>query len=247
MGYLGRDVEIVAINPEQLLVAACDSCGAIGMKEFDELTISWSITGRLTTRVTLLEILASGAIPKMATVAISNEPYPAGEQILNGVKEEFLAAGLTLPIVISTEKNMNTRQTGLGISMIGVAEKMQLRIGSSQAEDVVFCLGLPKVGPEISTPEDPEIVQFEHIRLVQSLPGVHDVIPVGSGGIFQEAKLLAASSKHELIIDSSCKLDLNKSAGPSTCVLCSSSSPLLFDSRLADFRQLPIVKIGCLK
>ena len=104
MGYLGRDVEVVAINPEQLLVASCDSCGAIGMKDLDEVQISWSITGRLTTRVAMLEVLATGAVPLMMTVAISNEPYPTGEGILEGVKEEFASAQLALPMAISTEK-----------------------------------------------------------------------------------------------------------------------------------------------
>ena len=244
MGYLGRDVEVVAINPEQLLVASCDSCGAIGMKDLDELQISWSITGRLTTRVALLEVLATGAVPLMMTVAISNEPYPTGEGILEGVKEEFASAGLTIPMAISTEKNMNTQQTGLGISMIGVVEKDRLRIGTSQSGDEVYCLGLPKVGPEISNPEDREIVQVNHIRVLLESQGIHDIIPVGSRGIRIEAQQLASNSNSGLIVDPNCRLDLDKSAGPSTCVLFTSSSPVLFDLTTSGLERLPITKIG---
>ncbi|OLN29399.1 AIR synthase related protein [Desulfosporosinus metallidurans] len=244
MGYLGRDVEVVAINTEQLLVASCDSCGAIGMKDLDELQISWSITGRLTTRVALLEVLATGAVPLMMTVAISNEPYPTGEGILEGVKEEFAAAGLTLPMAISTEKNMNTQQTGLGISVIGVAKKNRLRIGTSLSGDDVYCLGLPKVGPEVSNPEDPEIVQANHIRVLLDSLGVHDIIPVGSRGIRTEAQLLASNSNSRLIVDPTCLLDLDKSAGPSTCVIFTSSSPLSFDLTSSGFKRLPVTRIG---
>lgn len=247
MGYLGRDVEVVSINPEQLLVVSCDSCGAIGLKELDEYKISWSITGRLTARVALLEVLATGALPLMMTVAISNEPNPTGEGILEGVKEEFVSAGLTIPMVISTEKNMITQQTGLGISVIGVTEKNQLRIGTSRSGDDVYCIGFPKVGPEVSNPDDPEIAQVNHIRALQGIQSVHDIIPVGSRGVFPEAQLLASASNRRLIVDSSCKLNLHKSAGPSTCALCTSSAPLLFDPLLSGFERLPVTKIGHLK
>jgi Selenophosphate synthetase-related proteins len=247
MGYLGRDVEVVTISPQQLLVASCDSCGAIGMKELDDYKISWSITGRFTTRVALLEVLATGAVPKMMTAAISNEPYPTGEGILDGVRGELLSAGLTLPMAISTEKNMNTQQTGLGISVIGVADKDQLRIGTSQSGDDVYCLGLPKVGPEVTSPEDPEIVQVNHIQVLFGIQNVHDIVPVGSRGILTEAQLLASTSNSRLILNSSCELNLNKSAGPSTCVLCTSSSPLLFDTALSGFECLPMIKIGSLE
>ena len=244
MGYLDRDVQVVGINPEQLLVVSCDSCGAIGMKGLDELQISWSITGRLTTRVALLEVLTTGAVPLMMTVAISNEPCPTGERILEGVKEELASDELALPMTISTEKNMNTQQTGLGISVIGVAEKTRLRIGTSQSGDDVYCLGLPKVGPEIINPEDPEIVQVNHIRVLLDSLGVHDIIPVGSRGIRTEAQLLASSCNCSLIVDLTCGLDLDKSAGPSTCVLFAFSGPLLFDSTIFGFERLPVNRIG---
>jgi hypothetical protein len=245
MGYLGRDVEVVSINQAQYLVASCDSCGAIGMKDLDELKITWSITGRLTTRVALLEVLSTGAVPKMMTVAISNEPHPTGDRILEGVKEELESAGLTtLPMAISTEKNMRTQQTGLGISVIGVTEKKQLRIGTAQSGDDIYCLGLPKVGPEIENPEDSEIAQVKDIQVLLDITGIHDIVPVGSRGIRTEAQLLATSANCRLIIDPSCVLDLDKSAGPATCLIFSSTSSLALDLPSSDFPRLPITKVG---
>ncbi|TGE36099.1 alpha-ribazole kinase [Desulfosporosinus fructosivorans] len=245
MGYLGRDVEVVLINQAQYLVASCDSCGAIGMKDLDTLKITWSITGRLTTRVALLEVLSTGAVPQMMTVAISNELHPTGEQILKGVQQELDSAGLsTLSMAISTEKNMVTQQTGLGISVIGVSEKYQLRVGITQAGDDVYCLGLPKVGPEVNNPNDTEIVQVKHIQFLLDILGVHDIVPVGSRGIRTEAQQLATNLNCQLFFDPACGLDLDKSAGPSTCLIFSALSSLASDILLSSFPRLPITKVG---
>ncbi len=245
MGYQGRDIEVVSINPEQYLVASCDSCGAIGLKSFDIVQVAWSITGRLTARVALLEILAVGATPKVMTVAISNEPYPTGEELLKGVKEELISAGLALPLAISTEKNMVTQETALGISVVGIVMKHQLRLGTSQPGDDVFCLGLPKVGPEASNPEDPEIIQIKHLNKLLGISEIHDMIPVGSRGIRTEAEQLALNSHSRLLFYPSCSLNMDKSAGPSTCLIISSPRPVT-NLVFSDLKQLPIHKIGTL-
>lgn len=247
MGFLGRDVEVVAINKTQLLVASCDSCGAIGMKELDAYKVSWDITGRLTTRVALLEVISTGAVPQMLTVAISNEPYPTGDEILRGVKDELESAGLTtLPMAISTEKNITTHQTGLGISVIGVAEKNKFRIGTAQPGDGVYCLGLPKVGPEVNDPEDSEIVQAKTVQLLLEISSIHDMVPVGSKGIRWEAEQLASTANSRLLMNANCVLDLEKSAGPSTCFIFTASSPEAINQIFARFPYSPLNRIGLL-
>jgi hypothetical protein len=243
LGYLGRDIEVVSINPEQYLVVSCDSCGAIGLKSLDKVQIAWSITGRLTARVTLFEIMAVGAVPKVMTVAISNEPQPTGEEIIKGVKGELEYFALSIPLAVSTEKNIPTQQTGLGISVTGIAEKNQLRLGTSLPGDDVFCFGLPKVGPEVADPEDPEIVQLKHLNKLLETPGVHDIIPVGSRGIQTEAQQLVSNSNCSFHVDSSCVLNLTKSAGPSTCLIVSASSQIA-QRLVSGYEQLPIHKIG---
>ena len=246
MGYLGRDVEVVSINNTQYLVASCDSCGAIGMKELDAHKVSWFITGKLTTRVALLEVMSVGAVPQMLTIAISNEPYPTGDELLKGVNDELESAELrTLPTAISTEKNMPTKQTALGISAVGVAEKHKLRIGTARPGDSVYCLGFPKVGPELLNPKDPEIVDVKAIQLLLELPSIHDIIPVGSRGIRGEADQLALTVKNRLRLDPTCTLDLEKSAGPSTCLIfASSSSFALLKQGFSVLPNLPLIRIG---
>lgn len=243
MGYEGRDVEVVFLNEAQCLVAACDSCGGVGMKEFDDVKVSWRITGRLTARVALLEVLSVGAIPRMITVAISNEPKPAGEEILKGVNDELNAIGLPLlPMAISTEKNIPTKQTGLGISAVGLCEKDKLRIRRSNSGNSIYCLGLPKVGSELKGSEDPEIIQGSHVLKLLESSKVYDIIPVGSKGIRGEAETLAKIIGAELILDSHCELNMDKSAGPSTCVIFTASEGMPFN----DFGAIPIHKVGML-
>ncbi|HVJ47623.1 alpha-ribazole kinase [Desulfitobacterium sp.] len=230
MGYKGRDVEVSLLKGEQCLVIACDSSGAIGSKVLDVVQVPEHITGRFTARVALLEVLAAGAEPKMLTVAISNEDDPTGEGILKGVREEIKSLDLAqLPLVISTEKNMITQQTGLGISVIGVADSSALRLATTQIGDFIYGLGLPKVGPDVADPEDPEIIRGEHIRNLLGQQGVHDIIPVGSQGIRGEAESLACSAKGKLILNFTCAIELNKSAGPATALIFSTAQKIQED------------------
>jgi hypothetical protein len=241
MGYKGRDVEVVSLNEEQYLVAACDSCGAIGMKELDRVKVPWTITGRFTARVALLEVLSIGAVPKMITVAISNEPEPTGEEILKGVREELRAMDLvSLPMAISTEKNMLTQQTGLGITAVGLCEKKELRLGQSKSGDSVFCLGVPKVGAEIVSADDPEIAQGRQIKMLLEYPEILDIIPIGSRGIQGEAESLAMTVNAQFIPETKCPLDLEKSAGPSTCLIFTAPD----DIQLPNLSSMPICKVG---
>lgn len=220
MGYIGRDVAVSFLKEGQCLVAACDSSGAIGSKALDVVKVPEQITGRFATRVALFEIIASGAEPKMLTIAISNENNPTGEGILEGVREELRALNLEqLPLVISTEKNMITQQTGLGISAIGVCEADALRLGATQIGDFIYGLGVPKVGPEVFDAEDPEIIQGEHILKLLGSQGVHDIVPVGSQGIRGEAELLAHSAQGIARFDLTRRIDMYKSAGPSTALI----------------------------
>ncbi len=253
MGYRGRDVEIAMLTDGQCLVAACDSCGAIGDKEFDIVKVTPHLVGRFTVRVALLEVLAAGAVPQIVTVAVSNELYPTGDGILAGVKDELKSAGIeSLPAAISTEKNMPTRQTGLGISIVGICRREEVRIATSLSGDNVYCLGLPKVGPEVQNPDDEEIVQGKHVLSLLKINGIHDIVPVGSQGIRREADMLAENSGCDFIPDGSTPVDWDKSAGPSTCLIFTSPAELtaILLGELAGagpaFRSIPLFKAGIL-
>ncbi len=64
----------------------------------------------------------------------------------------------------STEENIATSQTGIGIAAIGIAERSELRLGRASVGDALVCIGVAKVGNEV-TLDDPEIVDLGAVRL----------------------------------------------------------------------------------
>jgi hypothetical protein len=220
MGFRGRDVEVVKIENDQCLVMACDSAGAIGKKELDIIQIEPYIVGRFTARVALLEVIAVGAAPKMISATISNESYPTGTEMVVGIKDELSSLNLDdLPLSISTEKNFETRQTGIGVTAVGICKSNYLRIGKSKANDLVYCHGYPKVGNEINGIDDVEIVQGVNIYELLNMEDVHEIIPIGSQGILKEIENMATSIGLKFIMADEINIDVNKSAGPSTCLI----------------------------
>ncbi len=231
MGYRGRDVEISLIENGLCLVGACDSCGAVGSKELDLLKVPARLVGQLTARTALLEIIAVNARPGMMTVAISSEPHPTGDEILKGVRQALEEAGLPdLPLVISTEKNFITGQTGLGIGITGTCRETQLRIAGSGPGDGVYCLGRPLVGKEVTESPAPRMPTATNIRTLLNMHGVHDVVPVGSRGILAEARDLACYTRTTFMPAPSPEPNMNKSAGPSTCMIFTADATWKTDS-----------------
>lgn len=241
MGYKGRDVEVVSISGGQYIVTACDSSGAIGLKEFDVVKVPPSITGRYAARVALLEVMAVGAVPRVLTAAICNEPSPTGEGILHGVQEELKSLGLMdLQIAISTEKNMPTSQTSVGITVVGTCEKEKLRIGTSISGDRVYCIGMPLVGNEVAAAEDFQIVKGEHLIKLLNKTEIHDIIPVGSRGVMGEMESLCSTLQLGFILEGGEEIDLRKSGGPSTCAIFTSSSDIV----PSDFKDVSLIRLG---
>lgn len=241
MGYKGRDVEVSVLDNDFCLIVACDSCGAVGDKKLDQLNAPPSTVGQLTARVVLLEVLCTGALPKIMTVAICAEPNPTGQQILAGVHSELAAFGFAdLPLAISTEKNFETRQTGLGISVSGICKTKDLKIATSQPGDRVYCLGLPKVGKEVLDTKSMECVDAGRIDQLLKQSDIHDILPVGSRGIRTEADQLAKSTTAIFKADPNPLIDLDKSAGPSTCLIF--TSPVEQDKKR--FGNLPLSEVG---
>jgi len=213
-----RDVSFIKINDTLYLAVACDSCGGAGEKKEDAVKVPPYIVGRFTTRVTLMEILSVGANPKALTATICNEPSPTGDGILMGIMEELESVSIDLPLIISTEKNMKTCQTGLGITVVGLVEEENLRINKTKANDKLYCIGVPKVGNEVSL-DDTQIATSSLVKHLIEIPIVHDIIPVGSKGIKSESEMLVSSLGLQLSWNNNLPIDIKKTAGPATCVL----------------------------
>lgn len=243
MGYKGRDVEVTPVNNFQSIVMACDSSGAIGNKELDVIKVHPYLVGRLTARVALYEVISTGAEVKMLSAAISNELHPTGEGILLGIEDELNSIGLfELPIAISTEKNFNTKQTGLGVTVVGICNTDSLRICKSEPGDSVYCIGLPKVGNEIMGADDKEIIQPYLLSNLLKIHGIHDIIPIGSKGIMGEIQMLSKNINCSFLLENEDNLDLYKSAGPSTCAIIT----CVKDTKLKEINPTLLTYLGTL-
>lgn len=215
-----RDLTLVRIDEKNMMVIACDSCGGIGSKQGDVLKVSPYYVGRFTARVGLLEVMCAGAQVVTVVDAVCNEMEPTGKEIIKGIKQELKEANIKDVVLTgSTEENFSTISTGLGVTVVGIVETKRLKIKSIFKSAAIVSIGLPKVGDEIKLEGDEDIVDYETVKCLLNLESVFEIIPVGSKGILFEAENIACNNGLHLYIDDSVGVDINKSAGPSTCIL----------------------------
>ncbi|MCK4884898.1 hypothetical protein KAS24_02395, partial [Candidatus Bathyarchaeota archaeon] len=137
-----RDVSVFEVSNDSVIVVGCDSAGGIGPKPLDKIKVSGYTLGRFTARVALMEVLAVGAKPVCLTNTLSVEPDPTGSEILEGIISEVQVARLDRSLVIigSMEKTVTVEQTGIGITVVGLASKNNLKIGLSKPDDLIVAV-----------------------------------------------------------------------------------------------------------
>ncbi|MFQ6080549.1 MAG: AIR synthase related protein [Candidatus Bathyarchaeia archaeon] len=242
-----RDVSIFEFGNGLVMVVGCDSAGGIGPKPLDKVKVDGHTLGRFTARVALMEVLAAGALPICLVSTLSVEPEPTGVKILEGIRSEVQHAGLdhTLVITGSMEKNIRVNQTGLGVTVIGLASKKQLKIGKSKSGDLIIAVGIPSVGIEVLAAEKQgRIADLKDLLRLKSLNFVHEVIPVGSKGIIHEANVIAQDSHLRVKLKEKPGVNLKKPAGPGTVVMVTISKDAF--NKLPQLISKPIHVIGIL-
>ncbi|SKC81637.1 hypothetical protein [Maledivibacter halophilus] len=225
MIYKHRDVNFISLNESQYLVIACDSCGAIGLKENDIVKVPYNITGKYTTRVCLMEIISIGAKPIGITANISNEPNPTGDEILKGVQNEISELEFNIPITISTEKNMKTSMTALGITGFGIINKDDIVIDSIYKNSSIYSIGIPSIGNEVLENQG-LICDIKILEKILKLKNIKEIIPVGSSGIKGELDKLCKYQGIEIQFEDNFEIDIYKSAGPCTTLIAISEGKL---------------------
>ncbi|MEW9121667.1 MAG: AIR synthase related protein [Thermotaleaceae bacterium] len=232
-----RDVGLIPLDSGKFLVLACDSCGAIGHKEQDQVAESPIIAGKYTARVVLMEVAAIGAKPTAMTVNICNEPDPTGKEILEGIREELAEWGLDIPLVISTEKNMATTMTALGLTAVGLCSQEEIILNRLTPGNFLYCIGSPKLGKEV-TRDYVEIANAEVLRDILQREDIQEIIPLGSSGVRGEAMKLAAATGLQIKFAENIEIDIDKSAGPSTAIL------VITEKLLTEGFKIPCYFIG---
>jgi hypothetical protein len=87
-----------------------------------------------------------------------------------------------------------------------------------------------------------EVADLRSVVWLSQRKYVHDIVPVGSLGIAQEAKMMAYGVGRQLKLADGCGLDLEKSAGPATVVLVTMDA-----AKLEEFASVvgkPVAVVG---
>jgi len=239
-----RDVSVFEVNNNSVMVVGCDSAGGIGPKPLDKVKVSGYALGRFTARVALMEVLAVGATPVCLTNTLGVEPDPTGFEIVDGIQNEVKLAKLEDSLVVlgSMEKTVAVEQTGIGVTVVGLAPKNKLKIGLSEPDDLIVAVGRPSVKDEVLPAEKRgEIVDLEDLMKLIDCDFVHDLIPVGSHGMLHEVKVLSQDSGLGFKLDL-LESDAKKSAGPATAILVTLPKNAL--NKLSGLINKPIRVIG---
>lgn len=216
-----RDLTVVNIDQNKVMIVACDSAGSIGLKEADEFKVPPFYTGRFTARVALMEVLATGADVVTVTDALSVEMNPTGIEIIKGVKSALSNLSIDDENILtgSTEENFKTNSTGIGITVIGICEKSNLKINNINEDVDILCIGVPKVGDEIDIFNDKEIISLKHFKELTKIEGVLEIVPCGSKGILYELEEICKNNHLQYFLNYKMGVNIQKSCGPATCVV----------------------------
>jgi ribosomal protein S8 len=239
------DVSILKMPTGHAIVTGSTSSGAVGPKEMDKVKVNGQVLGKFLARVALMDVTATGAFPLLLSVTLGVESEPTGNNIIEGIKREARSIGLDPNQVImeNTEDNFQTVQTGAGLTVVGLANEDELRLGKTMPGDLIVAIGRPKVGEEVIPAEvRGEIADLRNVVQLNQRRYVHDISAVGSFGIASEAKMMAYGVGRQLKLLEAPGLDLNKTAGPATVVLAT-----VDPDRLEDLREIipkPINVVG---
>jgi hypothetical protein len=219
-----RDLAVARFPPGFALVVSSSSAGGIGPKERDAVKVKGEILGKFMIRAGLMKVLSTGARPILISITLSGERKPTGDEVLKGAEEEVKSLGLdpAEAVSLSTEENIETLQTGIGVTVIGIARERELKLGKSCLGDLLVAVGRPCVGREVLKAETKnQIANLKDLLTLLSQESVHEVVPVGSRGIMAEASTLASTigCRVKLHRKLPAGYDLNKPAGPATVLL----------------------------
>lgn len=204
------------------LVVVTDSIGGIGPKPADTVVADAATVAHFALRVPLLEVLCAGARPIAVVDALCVELQPTGEAMIAEIQRLAAEAGVDPSAVTgSTEENVVTAATGIGVTVLGRLGPSGLLAGGSLPGDVVLCAGLP-----ISAPRDeirighPDQVTVSAVAAGLASGKVHDALPVGSKGLAWELPQLALTAGLDVDWTPSV-VSRTDSGGPASCVLFS--------------------------
>jgi hypothetical protein len=218
-----RDVSTISLSENESLVIAADNSGGIGLKEHDLVKTSYDVVSYYGFRVAVMECMAAGGKPFSIVLHNFCDDH-AWDMLLAGIEKGLEEIGLNGAVSVtgSTESNFTMLQSALGLIVIGKRENSNDHKVPFENRKVAV-IGSPLVGNEVLEQEKDVIPLSLFHELCQLEDAV--IIPVGSKGILYELKNMLDDPS---IVEDSliCDVDVNKTAGPATCVLISFNQDL---------------------
>ncbi|MBC1805905.1 alpha-L-fucosidase [Listeria sp. FSL L7-0993] len=214
-----RDLSVIDV-PGGCVLTSCDISAGFGEKANDGLMVAPEVTARLTLRVALMEMIASGAEVVSVSDVVGAEMEPTGKRVIAGLKDELVKANLShIELNGSTEENMKVTQTSVGVLVTGFATKAALKLVNVHEAAVLFAFGTPIVGAEVLQ-KMAELPDYQLVKKLVADSAVLEVVPVGSKGMAYEANLLARLNDGVFVpSDTFSEAVMNKTAGPASVIL----------------------------
>lgn len=214
-----RDLTVIDFDENRYLGIACDSCGGIGLKEHDVVKATPQLTAYQTGKVVLAELMSMGFTPIILADGLAVEMNDTGRQLIEGFNEVLSKLKSTkVHLTGSTEENIPTVQTSMGVTCIGVCDKNKLKYKKTTTNDVCLLVGLPLVGNDVVNNPDKilDIDDFEQLYLCEY---IKEMLPVGSRGTEAELRDLCKYNNLKIKYDENITIDLKHSGGPSCSCL----------------------------
>lgn len=209
-----RDVAIIPFDDRLELVVACDNSGAIGMKPHDQVAVSYTAVSYYSFRVAYMECVSAGAVP-FSVVMYNFCGDEAWHSLKSGIEKGICELELEeLAITGSTETNFSLNQSAVGMTVLGKRERRKETPFRFTERMKVAVIGKPLVGNEVME-SGGDVAPLRLFRWCSRQKKVLAILPVGSKGILQELRELFADNS----VQFSCDLNMEKSAGPSTCFI----------------------------
>lgn len=216
-----RDLSVWLDGHGGAYVVACDANAGIGSRAADYLQRLPEEAGYSAAKVALMEVCAAGAKPLLVLNALCLSYDEYGSRIVDGIRNALAETGSDIALSGSDETNMQTVQTGVGVTVIGFARIEDILLGAAHPDDVVLCAGVPRSGlPDAPYDEgQPDVAAPRDVLDVLACGAAHEVLPVGSKGVLAELRQLAATAGLGYELEPAPGVPIEVSAGASTCFL----------------------------
>lgn len=209
-----RDLTLYSPKPNQTLLMAADISASIGEKPGDDLQVPIKVTAKYAARVCLMELMAQNAVPQSIFTLVGNEKNPTGKLVWEAIEEELTQLPYETSVTLngSTEDNMQTTQTSIGVIALGVVEG-EFSEPSYEDAKLVIQVGTPYVGSDMLAHES-ELPTYDDLHNWVHTDSILDIIPVGSSGSQHDLAYLKTQGQLKLKETEASWLEL--SGGPST-------------------------------